>query len=632
MAILPISIKEIKMTFEEIGVAGDILTAITKLGYVEPTPIQAQTIPHLLIDHEQDLLAFAQTGTGKTAAFGLPIIQQIDTKSGDTQSIMLAPTRELCIQIARDIDSYAKDIKGLNVVAVYGGAPIDTQIRALNKGCQIVVGTPGRTVDLIKRRKLKLHNVKWLVLDEADEMLNMGFKDELDTILSETPDTKQTLLFSATMPREVSRIAREYMKDAKEIKVGEKNAGAKNVEHKYYMVNARDKYSALKRIADSNPKIYAIVFCRTRRDTKEVADKLIQDGYNADALHGDLSQAQRDVVMQRFRVGNLQMLIATDVAARGLDVKELTHVINYSLPDDTEVYVHRSGRTGRAGHKGLSLTIAHSREMGKIRSLEKMVQKEFTKEQVPGGAEIVETRLYNLIENIKKTEVEEDKIAPFLEKIMASFEEVSKEELIKKFVSVEFTRFLTYYKGAKDINISSGNGRDGEGRRSKGRDGERRERGGDDRRSDDRRFNDKDFSRFYINLGTKTEVNPAVLMGIINDNTRTRNIEVGKIDLMKRFSFFEVDKKYEQEIIEGFKDADFRGTKIAVELSNAKPERERRDDDSFSKRRDSRDRGNSSRSGGGGSRGGYSNSRGGDRDRDSRRSSSDRRSRSSKRR
>ena len=609
------------MTFEEIGVNGSILSAITKLGFTEPTPIQAQTIPHLLQNSEQDLLAFAQTGTGKTAAFGLPVIQQIEVNNKDTQSIILAPTRELCIQIAKDIASYAKDIKGLNIVPVYGGSSIETQIKALNKGAHIVVGTPGRTVDLIKRRRLKLQHVKWLVLDEADEMLNMGFKEELDSILSETPDEKQTLLFSATMPKEVARIAREYMRDAKEIKVGEKNAGAKNVEHHYYMVQARDKYAALKRIADSNPNIYAIVFCRTRRDTKEVADKLIQDGYNADALHGDLSQAQRDVVMQRFRIGNLQMLIATDVAARGLDVKELTHVINYSLPDDPEVYIHRSGRTGRAGHKGLSLTIAHSREMGKIRSLEKMVQKSFTKLLVPGGKEIVETRLYNLIENIKKTEVEEEKIAPFMERIMAKFEDESKEELIKKFVSVEFTRFLNYYKGAKDINITGGReSREGEGRRSRGRDKE--SRGNRSDRRDDRKYSDKEFSRFYINLGSKTEVNPAVLMGIINDNTRTRNIEVGKIDLMKRFSFFEVDKQFEKEIIEGFKNASFRGTKISVELSNAKPERsDRSGGDGFGKRKDKRDH---KRSGGSSYSKSGSNSRGG-------RSSKERRSKGRRR-
>jgi len=595
------------MTFEEIGVQADILKSISALGFVEPTPIQAQTIPHLLQNSEQDLLAFAQTGTGKTAAFGLPIIQQINVKDKFTQAIILAPTRELCIQIARDIESYTKFLPEIRVTAVYGGAPIDTQIRSLSKGSQIVVGTPGRTVDLIKRNRLKLQSVKWLVLDEADEMLNMGFKEELDNILSTTPDEKQTLLFSATMPKEISRIAGKYMKDAKEIKVGEKNAGAKNVDHKYYMVSARDKYSALKRIADINPNIYAIVFCRTRKDTKEVADKLIQDGYNADALHGDLSQAQRDVVMQRFRLGNLQMLIATDVAARGLDVKELTHVINYSLPDDPEVYVHRSGRTGRAGKKGISVAIVHSREMNKVRALEKMIKKDFEKSLVPGGDEIVEKRLYNLIENIKKTEVDESKIEPFMAKILESFEEVSKEELIKKFVSVEFTRFLNYYKGSKDINISAGRDND----RGKGRDRDR----GRDRREDrgDRggRHSDTNFTRFYINVGSKNEVNPAILMGIINDYTRTRNIEIGKIDLMKRFAFFEVDKKYEKEIITGFEDADFRGTKLSVEVSNAKPERS--NDDSYGERRnrgkkrsDGRSFGNDN---GGGRRSRSSNSR-----------------------
>lgn len=554
------------MTFEDIGVQSDILKAITELGFETPTPIQAQTIPHLLDNSEQDLLAFAQTGTGKTAAFGLPIIQQIDADNRDTQSIILAPTRELCIQIAKDIGKYTKHIKQINVVPVYGGSSIETQIKALNKGAHIVVGTPGRTVDLIKRKRLKLQNIKWLVLDEADEMLNMGFKDELDEILKETPDSKQTLLFSATMPKEVARIAREYMKEAKEIKVGEKNAGAENVSHVYYTVKASDKYAALKRIADINPDIYGIVFCRTRRDTKEIADKLIEDGYNADALHGDLSQAQRDVVMQRFRLGNLQMLVATDVAARGLDVKELTHVINYSLPDDPEVYVHRSGRTGRAGSKGLSLTIAHSREMSKIRALEKMVKKPFEKALVPAGQAIVEKRLFNLIDNIKRTEVNEHQIEPFLNDIFEKFEGLSKEELIKKFVSVEFTRFLDYYKGAKDINIQvnakNSKDKDGKGRRSR----------------------DTKFSRFYINLGTKTDVNAAVLIGIINDNTRTRNIEVGKIDLMKRFSFFEVDSRYEKEVIEGFRKAKFRGIDVNVELSNARPVTQQ-DTDSYGKRR-----------------------------------------------
>ena len=568
------------MTFEEIGVKADILKAISELGFETPTPIQAQTIPHLLENSDQDLLAFAQTGTGKTAAFGLPIIQQIEPHEKQTQSIILSPTRELCIQIAKDLEAYSKHIKNMNVVPVYGGTAIDTQIRALNRGAQIVVGTPGRTLDLIKRRKLKLQNVKWLVLDEADEMLNMGFKDELDQILSETPDYKQTLLFSATMPKEVSRIAREYMKDTKEIKVGDRNAGAKNVDHEYYLVRASDKYAALKRIADINPDIYGIVFCRTRRDTKAVADKLIEDGYNADALHGDLSQAQRDMVMQRFRIRNLQILVATDVAARGLDVTDLTHIINYSLPDDPEIYVHRSGRTGRAGKKGLSIIIGHSKETRKIKALEKMVKKTFVHAQVPGGNEIVEKRLYNLIDNIKHTDVDEKQIEPFLDNIFEKFEDLSREELIKKFVSVEFSRFLKYYKGARDINIRAddrgGRDRDDRGRDDRGRDN-RNNRG--DRKSDrGSRHSDTKFSRFYINLGTRQEINPQVLMGVINDFTGNKNIEIGKIDIMKGFSFFEVDKKYENNITKSFNDAKYKDEKIVVELSNDKPASNNNDD------------------------------------------------------
>ncbi|RLD30886.1 MAG: ATP-dependent helicase, partial [Bacteroidetes bacterium] len=538
------------MTFEEIGIQKDILKAITELGFETPTPIQAETIPHLLQNAGQDLLGFAQTGTGKTAAFGLPIIQQINIDDKQTQSIILAPTRELCIQIAKDLEVYSKYLKKLRVVPVYGGASIDAQIKALAKGAQIVVGTPGRTLDLINRKRLKLKNVRWLVLDEADEMLNMGFKEELDKILSETPDNKQTLLFSATMPKDVARIAREYMKESKEIRVGEKNAGAENVSHSYYIVNASDKYAALKRIADINPDIYGIVFCRTRRDTKEVADKLIQDGYNADALHGDLSQAQRDIVMQRFRVKNLQILVATDVAARGLDVENLTHIINYSLPDDPEIYVHRSGRTGRAGKKGLSLTIAHSRELSKIKALERMVKKPFAKELIPGGIEIVEKRLYNLIDNIKQTDVDEKQIAPFLDDIFQKFEGLSREELIQKFVSVEFTRFLKYYKGAKDINLTVTDRKD---------------------RKSDRRSGNAQFTRFFINLGSKAGVNAAIMIGIINDNTHTRNMEIGKIDIMKRFSFFEVEKHHQKDIIQSFRNAKFRDQKIIVEVSETKP-------------------------------------------------------------
>lgn len=563
------------MTFKEIGVDESILNVLEEIGFVTPTPIQELVIPHLLQNSDQDLLANAQTGTGKTAAFGFPVIQQINSEDKRTQCIILSPTRELCMQITKDIQSYSKYYKNIGVVAVYGGASIDTQIKALAKGAQIVVGTPGRTLDLITRRKLHLHNIKWLILDEADEMLNMGFKEELDSILIDTPESKQTLLFSATMPKEIMSIARKYMKDVKEILVGQKNAGADNVSHEYYMVKASDKYSALKRIADINPDIYGIVFCRTRQDTKQIAERLIEDGYNADSLHGDLSQAQRDLVMQRFRIKNLQILVATDVAARGLDVDNLSHVINYSFPDDPEVYVHRSGRTGRAGKKGLSLTIAHSKELSKIKTLEKMVKKPFVKANVPGGAEIVEKRLYNLIDKIKQTEVDEKRIAPFLEDIYLKFEGFSKEELIKKFVSVEFTRFLNYYKDARDINISAD---------SKGKDS----------RSDN--SNKTQFSRFFINVGSTMGVNASVLIGIINDNTQIRDIEVGKIDLMKRFSFFEIDKQYEKEVLAAFKNAEFRGYRLNVEIASAKPESN--DEESYGKRRNrtrSRDNNSSSR-------------------------------------
>ncbi len=557
-------------TFKNFDIQENILKSIAELGFENPTPVQEQAIPFLLENTEQDLLAFAQTGTGKTAAFGIPVIEQIDANNKNVQSIILAPTRELCMQIAKDIESYSKQVKGIKVLAVYGGASIETQIKALKQGVQIVVGTPGRTVDLIKRKKLKLSTVKWLVLDEADEMLNMGFKDELDTILAQTPDEKQTLLFSATMPKEVLRIAKTYMHNPKEIKIGASNSGAKNVEHQYYVVNAANKYEALKRIADINPDIYAIVFCRTRRDTKEVASKLIKDGYNADALHGDLSQSQRDNVMERFRAGNLQILVATDVAARGLDVDSLTHVINYSLPDDPEVYIHRSGRTGRAGKNGLSISIIHTRELSKIKALEKMAQKQFAKVKVPGGEEIVHARLFNVIDKIKNTEVDEDKIKPFLDKIFPKFEDVSKEDLIKKLVSVEFTRFISYYKNAKDINVSASAKKD-------------------DYNKKDRKSRGNNFSRFYINLGTKQGLNASTLIGLINEKTNSNNIEIGKIDLMKGFAFFEVEKKSADLILRKLNNSNFKSQKIKVELSNSKPQN---NNDSYGKRRNRKKRRN----------------------------------------
>jgi len=552
------------ITFNDFGIQETILKSIKELGFETPTPVQEQAIPHLLQETEEDLLAFAQTGTGKTAAFGIPVIEQIDVENKNVQSIILAPTRELCMQIAKDLSNYSKYLKGLNIVAVYGGASIETQIKALKNGAQIVVGTPGRTVDLIHRKKLKLSGVKWLILDEADEMLNMGFKDELDKILAQTPEEKQTLLFSATMPKEVLRIAKTYMHNPKEIKIGHTNSGAENVEHKYYLVSAANKYEALKRIADITPDIYGIVFCRTRRDAKEVASKLIKDGYNADALHGDLSQSQRDNVMDRFRAGNLQILVATDVAARGLDVDSLTHVINYSLPDDPEVYIHRSGRTGRAGKSGLSISIIHSREISKIKALEKMTKKSFVKTKVPGGEEIVHARLFNVIDKIKNTEVDEERIKPFLDKILPKFDDVSKDELIKKLVSVEFTRFINYYSNSKDINLK-------EGRREDSRD------------KKDRKRSNTAFSRFYINLGTKQGLNASTLIGLINEKTDSNNIEIGKIDLMKGFSFFEADKKSEKAILKKLNNSKFKSQRIVIELANDKVVK--KDENSYGKRR-----------------------------------------------
>ena len=441
------------MPFSDIGLDKNIQKAITDLGFEQPTPIQSESIPFLLSE-ENDLIALAQTGTGKTAAFGLPIIQQIEIESKQTQAIILCPTRELCLQITKDLGTYAKYTKGLRITAVYGGANIQTQIKALNSGSQIVVGTPGRVIDLIKRKKLKLGHIEYVVLDEADEMLNMGFKEDLDTILAETPEEKRTLLFSATMPKEVMRITKNYMFSPKTIEVARRNEGAKNVEHYFYMVNARDRYKALRRICDVNPDIYGIVFCRTRRETKDVADKLMQDGYNADALHGDLSQSQRDHVMGRFRKRNLQMLVATDVAARGIDIDDLTHIINYNLPDDLEVYVHRSGRTGRAGKNGISIIIAHSRERRKLQAISKMLRKDLTQKQVPNGKEICAIQLLTLIDKVVKTDVNEqiEKYIPIIEEKLAHLD---KEELLKHFVSAEFNRFLSFYKNAPDLNIST---------------------------------------------------------------------------------------------------------------------------------------------------------------------------------
>ena len=440
--------------FKDLGLQSSLLKAIDELGFVNPTPIQNKSIP-IVLNSSRDLIALAQTGTGKTAAFGLPLIQQIELKNKNIQTIVLCPTRELCIQISKDLISYSKLINGLKIIPVYGGTSIENQIKSIKKGSHIIVGTPGRTKDLIKRKVLNFNYVDRVVLDEADEMLSMGFKDDLDFILDTTKKDRQTLLFSATMSKEVRNISKKFMKNAEEITVEKLNSGSKNVEHNIYYVSSRDKYATLKRIADYNPSIYGIVFCRTRRETKDISKKFIKDGYNADAIHGDLSQSQRDDVMSRFRDGIIQILIATDVAARGLDVNNLSHVINYSLPDDPEVYTHRSGRTGRAGNKGISVVISNSREGRKIKSIENKSQIKFIKKDVPTGKDICSKQLFNLIEKIEKVKVDEKQISPFLPEIYKKLDWLSREDLIKHFVSAEFNRFLDYYKGNKDIKINN---------------------------------------------------------------------------------------------------------------------------------------------------------------------------------
>ncbi|MDX8341638.1 DEAD/DEAH box helicase [Draconibacterium sp. IB214405] len=558
--------------FETMGLKAEILGAIQELGFENPTPVQEKTIPFLL-ESDQDMVALAQTGTGKTAAFGLPIVQQFDSSVKVPQALILSPTRELALQIAKDLENFSKNINGAKIATLYGGSDIRQQIKALESGAQIVVGTPGRTLDLIKRNKLRVHDIQWVVLDEADEMLSMGFKDDLDAILKDTPVEKQTLLFSATMPKEIVRIANTYMADPHEISVGKKNTAAENVEHNYYLVHARDRYIALKRVADINPNIYGIIFCRTRAETKDVADKLMQDGYNADALHGDLSQAQRDHVMSRFRSKHLQMLVATDVAARGLDVNELTHVINYNLPDDPEVYIHRSGRTGRAGKKGVSITLIHMREKGKLRDVEKKVGKKFTKVPVPQGKEICEKQLFNLIDRVEKVEVNNEQIGEFMPVIYKKLAWLEREELIKHFVSVEFNRFLEYYENAKDINVDEAREKESmrKERGDRGRGRERGDRGNRERgdRGRGRRGNGN-MSRFFFSLGKKSGVNKRAIIDLINQNTPGKSIDIGSIEVLKGFSFFEIDSNYEKEITKAFKNARFRGQKVNIEIANKK--------------------------------------------------------------
>jgi ATP-dependent RNA helicase DeaD len=539
-------------TFLELGLKEPINKALTDLGYEKPTVIQEKAIPQI-ISSTDDLKAFAQTGTGKTAAFSLPILELLDPSNSNVQAIILSPTRELAVQIGNNIKDFCKYLKDVKVTTVYGGSSMEDQIRSLKRGSQIVVGTPGRTVDLIKRRALKLGNVQWLVLDEADEMLNMGFKDELDKVLEATPETKQTLLFSATFPREVEAIARNYMTKPVEITSGEKNSGSENVTHEFYAVTERTRYPALKRIADLNPDIYAIIFCRTRRETQEVADNLIRDGYSADSLHGDLSQGQRDSVMGKFRKKTIKILVATDVAARGLDVNELTHVLNHKLPDQIENYTHRSGRTGRAGKKGISIALVNGKEKGKLRSIERIIKKKFIQKEVPTGKEICQNQLMHLIDKVQNVEVNTKDIEEFLPSIYEKLESLDREELIQKFVSLEFNNFLSYYKNSQDLNDMSSS----------------RDRG--DAPSGSRgRARDENMTRFFINIGRKDELNPARLIGLINDQRITDNIDIGAIDILDTFSFFEIDKSFEAGALEAFEAnrPEYNGRNVNIEITN----------------------------------------------------------------
>ena len=538
--------------FKDIGVNKELLKSIREMGFETPTPIQKESIPYLLTSH-QDLISLAQTGTGKTAAFGLPIIQQIDPKIKHVQAIVLCPTRELCIQIAKDLTAYSKYLDYVKILPVYGGTNIENQIKSIKKGVQIIVGTPGRTKDLIKRKILKLDIVNKVVLDEADEMLSMGFKDDLDFILDRTSNNRQTMLFSATMSKEVLSISKKYMKDAKEIAVAKVNSAAKNVEHHIYDVSSRHKYDALKRIADYNPNIYGIVFCRTRRQTKEITKKFINDGYNADAIHGDLSQGQRDEVMSRFRDKSLQMLIATDVAARGLDVEDLTHIINYSLPDDPEIYTHRSGRTGRAGKSGISIAISNSRESRKIKSIENKSQIKFLKKEVPTGKDICSIQLFKLIEKIEKVKVDDKQIEPYLDDIYKKLEWLSREDLIKHFVSAEFNKFLEYYKNSNNINNKGVKSRS-------------------DSKFKNGRSNRNSFVNYSINIGRKKGVTPIELISLINRVMKSNQIEIGKIDIRGDHTIFEMDKSLSTDLSKGIKKINFRGNDLSIEETDDKIE------------------------------------------------------------
>ncbi len=526
------------MKFSDLGLQDALLKAVQNLGFQNPTPIQQQTIP-LLSQRDTDLVALAQTGTGKTAAFGLPLLNKLDGTSAYTQALILSPTRELCVQIAGDLKKFSQYMPGVQVTAVYGGVSIENQIREIKRGTQIIVATPGRLVDLIERGAVKLGEVKTVVLDEADEMLNMGFKDSLDIILEQTPSSKNTWLFSATMPKEVERIAKRYMNQPEELSVGKKNEGAANIQHVYYLVNQRDRYAALKRIADYYPEIFGMVFCRTKAETQEVADMLIKDGYSADALHGDLSQAQRDFVMKRFRNRTLQMLVATDVAARGIDVDDITHVINYNLPEDIESYTHRSGRTARAGKSGISIAIVTGKDVGKIKDIERIINKKFEKASIPNGSEVCEKQLFHLVSKLHHVEVKDEEIEKYLPKIYDELKDLSKEELIKRFVSEEFNRFHSYYENAPDLNPASADAKNNR------------------------------TVRFFVNMGQLDGFNRNSMKDFLADAVRLHPRMIFNIDVKNSFSFFETESRYTDLFLSKNRDQiDFNNRIVNFELSS----------------------------------------------------------------
>ncbi len=535
------------MTFSELGLKPEILKSLDDLGFSTPTPIQEQAIPHLL-GEESDFVGLAQTGTGKTAAFGLPMVSRINDKLNVTQGLIICPTRELCLQISEDMRTYAKYVN-IRIESVYGGTDIRKQIQAIKKGTQIIVATPGRLVDLIQRKVVRLEEIEWVVLDEADEMLNMGFKEDIDKILDKTPDWKNVWLFSATMPKEVARIAKNYMENPLEVSIGHKNQTNENINHIYFVVKERDRYRALKRLIDFNPSIYGLVFCRTRRETASIADKLGKDGYNAEPLHGDLSQQQRDRVMERFRNRSLQILVATDVAARGIDVSDITHVINYNLPDDVENYTHRSGRTARAGKKGESLVLLNTREERKVKQIEKIIRTEFTRGFIPDPEQICEIQLMKLVDRVISTEVKEDDISKFAPLITREFDGFTKEEVIKHFISAEFNRFIDYYERAGDLNAKPEKGEASDKSRS------------------NRRDRDTNKVRFFVSLGKKDKLNTGGMVRLICDATGLKSGAIGRIDIMGTFSFFEVDQEHEGLILDKLQGETYEGKKLRIEVT-----------------------------------------------------------------